>query len=105
VTAIGSRVAAATGVDQTRNQAEPPSQGELAMTELEELDERLTRPGAVLYRTDLERLGYERRAVDAIFRELPVIVLPGYSRPIVRTSDYLALLERATYNEDKVRGR
>src|SRR4051812_25094203 len=68
-----------------------------------ELLNRLTLPGAVLYRTDLKRLGYERRAVDAIFRELPVIVIPGYSRPMVRASDYVDLLERATYNEDKVR--
>ena len=29
------------------------------------------------------RLGLERRAVDAVFRALPVVVLPGYSRPLV----------------------
>jgi len=30
--------------------------------------ERLANPGAVLSRTDLRELGYERRAIDAIFR-------------------------------------
>jgi hypothetical protein len=36
-----------------------------------ELGERLANPDAVLSRTDLRDLGYERRAVDAIFRRLP----------------------------------
>jgi hypothetical protein len=48
----------------------------------------------------------ERRAVDAVFRECPVIVLPGYRRPLVRVRDYLALLEGATYCDrcgDRVR--
>jgi integrase len=34
----------------------------------------------MLSRTDLRELGWERRAVDAIFRELDVVFLPGYSR-------------------------
>lgn len=59
--------------------------------------ERLATRGAVLSRSDLRDLGYERRAVDAVFRECPIIQLPGYSRPLVRVSDYLALLEGATY--------
>ena len=50
---------------------------------------------ALLSRTDLRELGLERRGVDAVFRALPVIVLPGYS-PLVRVSDYLELLERST---------
>jgi len=41
--------------------------------------EPLERPGGMLSRTDLRELGWERRAVDAIFRELPVVFLPGYS--------------------------
>ena len=48
-------------------------------------------------------LGLERRAVDAVFRALPVIVLPGYRRPLVRVADYLGLLERSTYDGDRVR--
>ena len=55
--------------------------------------DRLVTPDALLSRTDLRELGLERRAVDAVFRALPVIVLPGYSRPLVRVSAYLALLE------------
>jgi hypothetical protein len=45
----------------------------------------------------------ERRAVDAVFRELDVVVLPGYSRPLVRAEDYRALLERCTYADARVR--
>ena len=65
--------------------------------------ERLANPNAVLSRTDLREFGYERRAVDAIFRAIPVIVIPGYRRPFVRVSDYLALLEHWTYDGDRVR--
>jgi hypothetical protein len=59
--------------------------------------ERLRTPEGLLTRSDLRELGLERRAVDAVFRECPVIVLPGYTRPLVRVSDYLALLEGSTY--------
>jgi hypothetical protein len=60
--------------------------------------ERLANPEAVLSRSDLRELGYERRAVDAIFRACPVVAIPGYSRPLIRTADYLAFLERCTYD-------
>lgn len=60
-------------------------------------------PGALLSRTHLRELGLERRAVDAVFRELAVVVLPGYSRPLVRAESYLALLEASTYGGDRVR--
>jgi hypothetical protein len=60
-------------------------------------------PDAFLSRTDLGELGLERRAVDAVFRALPVVVLPGYSRPLVRVADYLELVERSTYTGDRVR--
>jgi hypothetical protein len=62
----------------------------------------LTTPGAMLTRTDLRTLGLERRAVDAIFRACPNILLPGYSRPLIRAEDYLALLDRSTFREDRV---
>jgi hypothetical protein len=68
--------------------------------------ERVRVPEALLSRSDLRELGLERKAVDAVFRECPVIQLPGYSRPLVRTSDYLALLERSSYDDragDRVR--
>ena len=42
--------------------------------------ERLDNPEAVLSRSDLRELGYERSAIDAVFRSCPVVYLPGYSR-------------------------
>lgn len=66
---------------------------------------RLRTPGAMLTRSDLRDLGLERRAIDAVFRSLPVIVLPGYSRPMVKAEDYLDLIERSTYRDDRVRSR
>ena len=59
----------------------------------------LGREGALLSRTDLRELGLERRAVDAVFRALPVVVLPGYSRPLVRAADYLELVASCTYRD------
>ena len=64
---------------------------------------RLANPDALLSRGDLRELGLERRAVDAVFRELPVVVLPGYSRPLIRVADYLALIAENTYTGDRVR--
>jgi hypothetical protein len=65
--------------------------------------ERLENPAAFLSRSDLAQLGLERRAVDAVFRACPVISLPGYSRPLIRVCDYLELVERSTYRDDRVR--
>jgi hypothetical protein len=65
--------------------------------------ELLETRGAVLSRSDLRELGWERRAVDSIFRELPVVFLPGYSRGHVRREDYLELVEQHTYRGDRVR--
>lgn len=70
----------------------------------ERLEERLERPEAFLSRSDLRELGLERRAVDAVFRACPVVALPGYSRPLIRVSDYRALIEASTYAGDRVRG-
>jgi len=39
--------------------------------------DRLANPDAILSRTDLRELGWQRRAVDALFRACPTIVLPG----------------------------
>lgn len=63
----------------------------------------LETPGALLNRSHLRELGLGRRAVDAVFRELNVVVLPGYSRPMIRVDDYLSLIERSTYGPDRVR--
>jgi hypothetical protein len=69
----------------------------------ERLLERLARTDAFLSRSDLRELGLERRAVDAVFRACPVVVLPGYSRPLVRVEDYRALIEASTYAGERVR--
>ncbi len=63
----------------------------------------LVTPEALLTRSHLRELGLERRAVDAVFRALPVVALPGYSRPLVRVQDYLELVERNTFRDDRVR--
>lgn len=63
----------------------------------------LQTPDALLTRSDLRALGLHRRAVDAVFRALPVVVLPGYSRPMIRARDYLALVEESTYDDTRVR--
>jgi hypothetical protein len=58
---------------------------------------------AFLTRSDLRELGLERRAIDAVFRACPVVVLPGYSRPLIRVEDYQALIEASTHRGDSVR--
>jgi hypothetical protein len=65
--------------------------------------ELLATPGALLTRSDLRELGLQRGAVDAVFRALDVVVLPGYSRPMVRAEDYLAFVAEHTYGKDRVR--
>jgi hypothetical protein len=65
--------------------------------------ELLATPEALLTRTHLRELGLERRAVDAVFRAVPVVALPGYSRPMVRVQDYIEFVERNTFRDDRVR--
>lgn len=65
--------------------------------------ELLATPAALLTRSHLRELGLGRSAIDAVFRELDVIVFPGSSRPHVRVADYLALVEASTYDEGRVR--
>jgi hypothetical protein len=78
--------------------------GAYSVTERQrELHERLHMLEALLSRTDLAELGLPRHGVDAVFRALPVVVLPGYSRPLVRVADYLELVDRSTYRDDRVR--
>jgi hypothetical protein len=66
-------------------------------TELVDVD------GALLTRTDLQQLGLERRAIDAVFKACGVVSLPGYSRPLIRAEDYRALIDRCTFRDDRVR--
>src|SRR5580765_1276802 len=63
----------------------------------------LATEGALLTRSHLRELGLERRAVDAVFRALPVVALPGYSRPLIRAAEYRQLVEEHTYRDDRVR--
>lgn len=63
----------------------------------------LATPGALLTRSHLRELGLERRAVDAVFRRLPVVSLPGYSRPLIHAEEYLHLVADHTYRGDRVR--
>lgn len=65
--------------------------------------ELLKKPGALLTRTHLRELGLERRAIDAVFRKLPVVSLPGYSRPMIHAEQYLELIDAHTYRDDRVR--
>lgn len=63
----------------------------------------LETPGALLTRSDLRELGLERRAIDAVFRKLPIVALPGYSRPMIHADEYLELINANTYRDDCVR--
>ena len=65
--------------------------------------ELLQRAGALLTRSHLRELGLGRAAIDAVFRQLPIVVFPGSSRPHVRREDYLALVDSSTYDESRVR--
>lgn len=60
-------------------------------------------PGALLTRTHLRELGLERRAIDAVFRALPTVTVPGYSRVMVKAADFVELIERQTDDGDRVR--
>jgi hypothetical protein len=63
----------------------------------------LHNPDALLTRTHLRLLGLERRAIDAVFRALPVVALPGYRRPMIHARDYLDLVAENTFRDDRVR--
>ena len=65
--------------------------------------ELLRTPGALLTRSHLRGLGLERRAIDAVFRTLPVVALPGYSRPMISAEAFLELVTQHTYRGDRVR--
>jgi hypothetical protein len=63
--------------------------------------ELLERPDALLNSSHLRQLGLERRAVEAVFRACPNVLIPGYSRPLIRVSDYLRHLDGWTYRDDR----
>jgi hypothetical protein len=68
--------------------------------------ERLAQGSGYFYRGDLSELGLERTAIDLAFGHCPVIVLPGYSRPMIRVEAFIAFMEGNTYCDrcsDRVR--
>jgi len=87
----------------THEEASSPSPARADSPRRPSAAELLGTPGALLTRTHLRALGLERRAIDAVFRALPVVELPGYSRPMIRAEEYLDLVERNTYRDDRVR--
>ena len=95
-------------LDVDRTQLAPQASGKTSANHLQRAHrpsptELLETPDALLTRSDLRELGLERRAVDAVFRTLPIVSLPGYSRPLVRARQYLELVEQHTYRDDRVR--
>jgi hypothetical protein len=58
---------------------------------------------AFVSRSHLLALGLGRAAVDAIFRALPVIAVPGVRRVYVTRDDLLAYLSCHTYRDERVR--
>jgi hypothetical protein len=55
-----------------------------------------------LTRSRLRELGLGRRAVDAVFRNVPNVIIPGYSYPVIRVEDFLRYMEGWTYRDDRV---
>jgi hypothetical protein len=65
--------------------------------------ELLATPGALLDRRALAELGLQRRSIDYIFRELPVVAFPGVRRAYVRSDDVRECFDACTFSEDRVR--
>jgi hypothetical protein len=66
-------------------------------------EEILAQAHGLLTRSHLAELGLGRRAVDAVFREIDVIVLPGTRKPMISAAAYLALINECTYDRDRIR--
>src|SRR5437867_3104391 len=88
---------------QSRRRTRPQLQKQPARPARPSIADLLETPGAMLTRSHLRALGLERRAIDAVFRALPVVALPGYSRPMIRVEEYRELVEHFTYRDDRVR--
>lgn len=74
------------------------------------VSELLKEPEAVLYRGDLAKLGYERRAIDAIFKICAtdldgVEEWAGYSRPTITVRAFLQARQRHTRRYPKAQPR
>jgi hypothetical protein len=62
----------------------------------------LERPGSLLSTSHLRELRLSRRAIEAVLRNCPAVILPGYRRPLIRVEDYLTLVERSLDRGDRV---
>jgi hypothetical protein len=65
--------------------------------------ELLATPGRRLDRRALAELGLQRRTIDHIFRELPVVSYPDVRRVYVRVEAYLRYEAENTYGKNDVR--
>jgi hypothetical protein len=65
--------------------------------------ELLEQGTGLMTRSHLRDLGLPRAAIDAVFKQLDVVFLTGYSRPMVKVEDYLRLIRESTYGRDRVR--
>lgn len=65
-------------------------------------EELLDRPDALLTTSHLTELGLSRRAIEAVFRNCPLVSIPGFDRNMVHVRDYLALIESSTYDDDRI---
>jgi len=99
----GTHVGAAGEEDRPERETRPEAAVDAVARHHAVAAELLETPGALLTRTHLRELGLERRAIDAVFRTLPVVALPGYSRPMISAEKYLELIDEHTYRDDRVR--
>jgi hypothetical protein len=97
-----TRIAAEVASGVTSDDAAEPGKAR-AGARAPSASELLETAGALLTRSHLRELGLGRAAIDAVFRELDIVMFPGSSRPHVRRDDYLALVEASTYSDERVR--
>jgi hypothetical protein len=68
----------------------------------------LQTPGALLTTSDMAELGLDRRAVEAVFRHCPHVLIPGYRRPMVVSDVLRRFLDQSTHDnrgEGRLRAR
>jgi len=63
--------------------------------------ELLQQETGLLSTSHLQELGLSRRAIDAVLRATPTVILPGYTRPLIKVEDMVALIADCTYDHDR----